>query len=224
MEGSTPAREAIYATEIWQPVNAATLRMRCPICGDRGTLDVLGIQGQDLTVTSRERGLHLGSRRCPNPECHAHIFVAYNEGGELIVSYPPEVIDFDATNLPDKVLAALVEAIQCHAVGSYSAAALMVRKTLEAMCENRGAEGANLKERIDALRGKVTLPDELIDGLQVLRLLGNDAGHVEARVYDEVGEDEARLAIEIAKQVLETVYQRTALVERLRNRKRQTAG
>lgn len=99
----------------------------------------------------------------------------------LVASYPPELLDFDATNIPAKVTEAMQEAIQCHANQCYTAAAIMVRKTLEELCADRKAKGGNLKERITALGNNVVLPQELLDGLDDLRLLGNDASHIESR-------------------------------------------
>jgi hypothetical protein len=52
------------------------------------------------------------------------------------------------------------------------ASAIMVRKTLEELCKERNATGPNLKERIKALGTKVVLPEDLLVGLDDLRLLG----------------------------------------------------
>jgi len=49
-----------------------------------------------------------------------------------------------------------------------------------------------------------------------LRLLGNDAAHVEAKAYDAIGSAEAALAIELAKELLKAVYQYSALVTKLK--------
>jgi len=92
----------------------------------------------------------------------------------------------------------------------------MVRKTLEELCRDRSAEGGNLKERIKALGTKVVLPAELLAGLDDLRLLGNDATHIESREYDQVGREEVEVGIEFAKEVLKAVYQYSALLNRLR--------
>jgi hypothetical protein len=134
----------------------------------------------------------------------------------VIASYPPEVIDFDTTNVPTKVVSALEEAITCHANSCYVAAAIMVRKALEELCADREAKGPNLKARIAALGTKVVLPKDLLDGLDDLRLLGNDAAHFESNVYDKVGREEVEVAIEVTKEVLKGVYQMSALVKRLR--------
>jgi len=127
--------------------------------------------------------------------------------GQLAASYPPEIIDFDSANVPEPVVAALEEAITCHANACYVAAAMMVRKTLEELCGDRGAAGANLKERLKALGGKVVLPQELLDGLDDLRLLGNDATHFDSQVYNKVGREEVELGVEFTKEVLKGVYQ-----------------
>lgn len=81
---------------------------------------------------------------------------------------------------------------------------------------DRGATGANLKARIKALGTKVVLPKELLDGLDDLRLLGNDATHIESQEYDNVGREEVEVGIEFTKEVLKGVYQMSALLGRLR--------
>jgi hypothetical protein len=159
-------------------------------------------------------GIRAGYRRCPDPVCNALLFFVTAPKG--LITYPPERIDFDATNVPPPVLAALTEAVTCHADECFVAAAIMVRKTLEELCTDRKAEGANLKERIKALGAKVVLPSELLDGLDDLRLLGNDAAHIESREYDKVGKEEVEIGLELAKEVLKAVYQYSALLNRLR--------
>jgi len=87
---------------------------------------------------------------------------------------------------------------------------------LEELCRDRGAAGGNLKERIKALGTKAVLPQELLDGLDALRLLGNDAAHIESQEYAKVGKEEVEVGIEFAKEVLKAVYQYSALLNRLR--------
>jgi hypothetical protein len=190
--------------------------MRCPSCRQQGTFADLGVN--DLVSVE---GAALGQRRCPNLGCGAHVFVVIQpETGALLQSFPPEVIDFDSTNLPTSVVKALEEAITCHANACYMAAAIMVRKTLEELCRDRSAVGDDLKKRIRDLGTKVVLPIELLEGLDDIRLLGNDAAHVEAQVYEQVGQEEVEIGIEFAKEVLKAVYQYQALLDRLRSLKK----
>ncbi|MFI5089181.1 MAG: DUF4145 domain-containing protein [Terriglobales bacterium] len=138
------------------------------------------------------------------------------QGGKLLVSYPPERLDFDSTDVPDSVRAAFEEAIACHSQQCFVASAMMVRKTLEELCRDKGAQGDNLKQRIQALGDAVVLPRELLQGADDLRLLGNDAAHIESRQYEKVGTEEVELAIEFAKELLKAVYQYSSLLDKLR--------
>lgn len=196
------------------------IKLRCPSCRQRGTFDAL--QGHDLSVQMNgSYNTILGQRRCPDPNCHAHIFVAYDSSSKnVIVSYPTETIDFDSTDLPPSVIESFEEAIICHANQCYVASAIMVRKTLEELCKNRGATGNNLKKRLEDLRSRIVLPQELLDGLDDLRLLGNDAAHIESQEYDKVDQDEVELAIEITKEVLKAVYQYSTLIGKLQKLKK----
>ena len=96
----------------------------------------------------------------------------------------------------------------------------MVRKTLEELCSDRSATGKNLKDRIRDLGKKIVLPNELLEGLDDLRLLGNDAAHIESQEFNKIGQDEIEIGIEFAKEVLKATYQYSALLSRLRSLKK----
>jgi hypothetical protein len=164
--------------------------------------------------------MQVGHRMCPNPECRAHLFVALR-GKDLLISYPPERIDFDSTRVPTPIVESLEEAITCHANQCFTGAAIMVRKTLELLCATENASGGNLKERIKSLGSKVVLPPDLLNGLDELRLLGNDAAHLQSQAYAKVSQEELDVAIEFTKEVLKAIYQYTALLARMRGLKTQ---
>jgi len=166
-----------------------------------------------------DNGFRVGERRCPNVNCKTMLFVVWQHN-QIARSYPALRIDFDKTNIPVPVVLALEEAITCHANECFIAAAIMVRKTLEELCRERGAHGKDLKERIRDLGAKIVLPKELLDGLDDLRLLGNDAAHIESREYDQVGKEEVEIGIEFTKEVLKATYQYSALLTRLRGLKK----
>jgi Domain of unknown function (DUF4145) len=135
-------------------------------------------------------------------------------GGRVVESYPPEVIDFDSTNLPANILSSLEEAVKAHAAGCY-------RAWWSAACSKNfattsKATGSDLKQRLAALSTSVVVPKELFDAADELRLLGNDAAHISAKNYDAIGDDECTLAIELAKELLKAVYQYASLVSRLK--------
>ena len=63
---------------------------------------------------------------------------------------------------------------------------------------------------------KVVLPKELLEAADELRLLGTDAAHMEAQVYDDVGKEEVEVGIALCKEILKGVYQLAGLVNKLR--------
>jgi hypothetical protein len=64
------------------------------------------------------------------------------------------------------------------------------------------------------------MPKELLDGLDDLRLLGNDAAHIEAKTYEQIGKNEVEVSLEFTKEVLKAVYQYSDLLKRLRDLKK----
>jgi len=185
--------------------------LRCPACRQRSIFEAVAIPDLGIPQTGAVAGL----RRCPDPACHVLVFYVLQQG-RVVVSYPAETIEFDTTNIPATVVNAFEEAIKCHSQSCFVASAIMVRKTLEELCRERNALGPNLKERIKALGTKIVIPQELLDGLDDLRLLGNDAAHIESQEYTKVGQDEVEVGIEFAKEVLKAVYQYSALLSKLR--------
>lgn len=154
-------------------------------------------------------------RVCPNEACLAPIFTV-SQGPRLLLSLPSETLDFDSSGLPSLVKSALEEAINCHAAGCFRAAALMVRRTLEEICADQGATGRDLKARIAALATIITIPRVLLEAVDQLRLLGNDAAHIEAKTYDVVGKDEIEAGIALAKELVKATYQYEDLLAKLK--------
>jgi len=62
---------------------------------------------------------------------------------------------------------------------------------------------------------KIVLPKGMIKALHNLRLLGNDAVHVEARAYAEVGKREVEVAVDVTKTILQATYQMDAILDEL---------
>lgn len=188
---------------------------RCPHCGHNGTFETVG---NDAGKPGRTFGL----RRCPNSNCLGHLFFVYNtQTNAIIITYPSDTIPFDKENIPDKVLNAFHEAIISHSNSCFISSAIMLRKTLEEICLNRGATGKNLYSRLEDLGSKIIIPKELIEGMQELRLLGNDAAHIESNTFNEIGKNEVEVSIEFTKEILKAVYQYESLLGRLRSLKKE---
>jgi hypothetical protein len=96
----------------------------------------------------------------------------------------------------------------------------MVRRTLEEVCSERQATGKDLKARISDLRSKIVIPGELLDAMDELRILGNDAAHIEAKDYDAISDTEVTVAIQFTKEILKSLYQYSSLLAKLRSLKK----
>jgi hypothetical protein len=133
----------------------------------------------------------------------------------VVRSYPAERIDFDASNIPTRIVNALEEAIACHAQGCFITAAIMIRKSLEELCHEQKTSGKWLADQIKVLKTKVIIPTGLLDGIDNLQLLGNDAAHVELKDFDQIGSEEVEVGILFTKELLKAVYQSSLLADRL---------
>lgn len=197
---------------------AINVALRCPHCGHFGTFLQIG---QDL-VENRKGGdkIYFGQRVCPNAICKGHLLFFANNEGSIVETYPTETIPFDKNGIPDRILNAFNEAIVCHSNNCFTASAIMIRKTLEEICSHETCKGKNLKERLQALGGKIMIPKELIDGMDDLRLLGNDAAHIEANTFEQIGRNEIEISIEFTKEILKATYQYENLLSKLRSLKK----
>lgn len=200
--------------ESWNP---SPTSLRCPICRQRGVFEHTdAVNVKDLRLLNQDGEQFLvGHRFCPDFNCRTHVLIILDHHGRLIASFPPELIDFDSKNVPKTVSEALEEALSCHAHGCHKAAAMMVRKTLEELCRDQSITGDNLKMRVSKLKDSSIVPQGLMDGVDNLRLLGNDAAHVDAKDFDEIGEEELEVSIEFTKELLKAVYQYKDLTNRL---------
>ena len=162
-----------------------------------------------------------GLRKCPNEKCSGHLFFVFNtQNREIIITHPSDTIPFEKENIPEKILNAFQEAVISHSNNCFIASAIMIRKTLEEICSDRGATGKNLYARLEDLGKKIVIPKELIEGMQELRLLGNDAAHIESNTFNEIGKTEVEVSIEFTKEILKAVYQYESLLEKIRSLKK----
>ncbi len=201
------------------------LTLRCPHCRQLGSF---GLAQQNMAIVYSKVGM-LGPNRnvkqfnasiriCPNVSCRGIVFVVEFNGRALEIE-PPELIDFNPDNLPPPLLTTLQEAICCHAAGAHRAAAMMVRRLLEEICDLNSAQGQNLHQKLESLKTKIVLPQALFAAMGELKALGNDAAHVEAKAYNNIGSEEASDSIELAKEILKSLYQLQSLLSRLQARK-----
>jgi hypothetical protein len=197
--------------------NQITFATTCPHCGNNGTF--INVFGDDSYEETHQ--YWYGSRKCPNPKCKGHIFFISDFKGNLIKTYPSIKISFNSERIPESIKSAFEEALICHSNNCFVSSAIMIRKTLEEICSDKNSSGDNLFKRIENLKSKIVLPQELIEGMQELRLLGNDAAHIKAKTFEQIGKDELEISIEFTKEILKAVYQYESLLEKIRSLKKE---
>lgn len=226
MPQKTSAPSPLIARTPTEVRASGNLLLRCPHCLVQGSFSQIPAgafryfsdNGEGGYSANTERNVAI--RKCPNEECGAFVFTITLKG-VLEHSWPSELIDFSVEGIDsDTIKSLLGEAIACHGAGAYRAAAIIVRRLLEQICHENDAQGKNLHQRLESLHDKVALPNALFEAMGELKLLGNDAAHVEAKSYDDVGIEEAAVAIELSKEILKSLYQLQGLVDRLRNHKK----
>lgn len=221
----TPTEPNVFRADggIANEVARNAVSIRCPHCRELGSFTTIG------NARGYRKSGHYGPnsvtyeyfasiRLCPNMACRGTVFVIEGPQGVAEIE-PPQLLDFNSENLPARLQETLKEAIACHAAGAYRAAAMMVRRLLEEICEENNAAGANLHQRLAALKNAIVLPQPLFDAMNELKALGNDAAHVEAKAYDNIGAAEAEDSIELAKEIVKALYQLKGLIARLQARK-----
>ncbi|MEM7659058.1 MAG: DUF4145 domain-containing protein [Bacteroidota bacterium] len=191
-------------------------RLNCPHCG----ADAIFSSFHSISIEAEGSRFNLNHSVCPNYDCKGYVFIITDfDDHELVDSFPRTKIDFDPEDIPEEIIACLEEAIECEANQCYVAAAIMVRKALELLCDHVQAEGKSLFHRLEKLQERIILPLALKKSLHNLRLLGNDAAHVNSKTYLKIEDEEAEISIEITKKLLEAVFQLNTLVQRLEDLK-----
>jgi hypothetical protein len=198
--------------------------IRCPHCrqlGSFNSLRAIGFNKSGRVGPNRVTQIYAATiRLCPNMACQGLVFTIESSfDGKIVEIEPSQLLDFNPDGLPNCCLRTLKEAAACHAAGAYRAAAMMVRRLLEEICDANSAKGKNLHERLNSLKSIIVLPADLFDAMFALKALGNDAAHIEAKEYNEIGREEAEISIELAKEILKALYQLKGLVGRLKKQK-----
>ena len=196
--------------------NSGVIEVNCPHCSHVGSFEPINGIGDvrgNVNNDGVNKNFYLGIRRCPRQKCNGQLFFQ-NVAGE-IETFPSQKIEFKTDLIPRNIVNAFDEALICESVKCYSASAIMVRKTLELVCEERNAKGDKLFDRLKSLKSEVTLPEQLFKAMENLRVLGNDAAHVELKHFDKITKDELDVAIDLTKEILKSIYQLDSIVERL---------
>lgn len=188
----------------------AQIHGECPHCHKQcefqsvGSIDILTDHVGDVRYI-------MGARRCPG--CENAVFclmkISLSANGHQIIELTevfPKPYPQIEKEVPKLITKFLTEALICFREGCFTASAIMIRRTLEEICKEVGAEGKDLHHKILDLPNKTTIHKKQIDVLMQLKLLGNDAVHVELKHFDQIGEKEVNIGLSLVQEIIRSWF------------------
>lgn len=179
----------------------------CKTCAARVNAEPLKHYGRgDPAEGPPERVSFLACPSCRDPFVVLQEDYGNDQHGNDHLSDPevlfPQVARLNP-NLPKPILAAYSEADTCFRARSYTAAAIMCRKTLEGLCAEHGVTGKQLVGQLKELRDRGIIENRLFEWADALRISGNEAAH---DVAVTVSQEDARDILEFTNALLEYVF------------------
>jgi hypothetical protein len=123
---------------------------------------------------------------------------------------PSDEVD---NHVPPSIASDFAEALRCLWVRSFKATVAMCRRSVEASSKEKGAKGANLKERIDDLASKGIITDPLRRMAHRVRLTANEELHGASDDLDTFTEPEAEAIVKCVREYFHHVYVMPALLD-----------
>jgi len=213
LTGLTPGPAALGRIIVSVPDRSPDSRLAvvCHSCGYPSSAYIAGkITGED------DDGLfELSLIRCEH--CDAASVVRQDEAGE---AFPVEVWPRGPRTLDEQIPAGIrqsvTEARNCFGAGSYLATAVLVRRSIEGLCADQGANHKTLHRALQDLVGREVIDARLLEWADGLRVLGNIGAHF---TKQSVSKQDASDAIDLIEALLDYVYVFTAKFEEFKTRR-----
>ncbi|MFI7123032.1 DUF4145 domain-containing protein [Amycolatopsis sp. NPDC049868] len=95
----------------------------------------------------------------------------------------------------------------CFEAKAYTAAGVMVRRTLEGVCAVKGTKKRNLFEGLREMKESGAIDERLFDWAQALRILGNQGAHYTGT---QISREDAEDALDLCEALLDYMFELTA--------------
>ncbi len=127
---------------------------------------------------------------------------------------PPRVLSH---RIPVPLRRELTEARSCFEAKAYTAAVVMVRRTLEGVCAENQVNKRPLNKALQEMASRGLLDGRLLTWADGLRVLGNEGAHYTG---SPVSREDAKDALALAEAVLDYLYVLTAQFEEFQQRRK----
>lgn len=141
-------------------------------------------------------------------ECFSAEYQNYTESKVL---YPQSAMD--TNGVPDNVKTAFESALKVKNIDT-AICSLALRRVLEAICKDKGAEGNNLEKMIENMIERGILPEMYDDACWIIRQLGNSAAHADKKVFSMHQVDQT---IEFVQNIINYLYTLPVKMKNLRD-------
>jgi hypothetical protein len=115
--------------------------------------------------------------------------------------YPPQ--DNVSQSFPEPLKNAYQEALSCFKIKSFTAAAIMCRKTLEGICRVHHIDTGSLQSDLQDMKDKGIIESRLFEWAEALRIFGNEATH---DINVTISMRDAKDIIEFTNALLEYIF------------------
>ncbi|MFY0608595.1 MAG: DUF4145 domain-containing protein [Cyclobacteriaceae bacterium] len=119
-------------------------------------------------------------------------------------------------SIPSHIQSTLNESRTTHAVKCYRSAAVMARRTLEAIAHDKGESNGTLATKLNSLTERKILDSTLSEWAKEVRLIGNSGAHFDS--IDEVSEDDSNQIIVFIEELIKYIYIMPAELEKRRKK------
>lgn len=125
------------------------------------------------------------------------------KGGMEIIHQYPIYSPTQHSSIPKDAQKSAKEAEICLAVKAYNACGVMTRRAIDALCQNKGAKGDSLYERLKHLKDTHQVTPDLWTWAEELRIVGRSGAHPE---WEEVTPEDADYAVGFMHEIFRYVY------------------
>ncbi|GAA1795739.1 DUF4145 domain-containing protein [Actinomadura chokoriensis] len=122
--------------------------------------------------------------------------------------------------VPTSLARELTEARACYNAKAFTATVVMVRRTLEAICADKGYSEKTLTLSLKKMAEEGELDPQICDWAHELRTLGNEGAHFTG---NQLSRADASDALALARAMFEYQYVMTAQFEKLIERRKSSA-
>lgn len=138
--------------------------------------------------------------------CDFHVLLVRDRDNRFILNvYPHPLPKSTDHRIPETIKKDFDEALLCLSVGAIRGAAVLARRAVQNICEEKGISKRDLKDQIDELFSKNVITSDLRDWAHEVRYVGNDAAHPNDNDND-VDKNDAEEIIDLLESLCEVLY------------------